>query len=144
MNKEKIKDLLDKGRDGKYKEVVENYLCLSKPEQSDRLAMFAYADALYELGRDVESLKAYIDFVNQHPNEKATSFALFSAAVSLKNLDLQKEALEILHLIKSNHEGLKEEIEDSNKKIKLQFQAKTIFKALSYSPGISSKGGSKK
>jgi len=47
--------------------------------------------------------------------------------------------LEVLLLIKSNHKGLEEEIEDSNKKIKLQFQAKTIFKNLSYHSGTSSK-----
>jgi len=88
MDEEKIKTLLAKGRYGKYKDVVEDYLHLSKSKQLDRLAMFAYADALYELGRDIESLKAYIDFINQHPNEKATDFALFGAAVSLKNLDL--------------------------------------------------------
>lgn len=133
MNEEKIKALLLKSRDSKHGEVIEDYLCLSKSEKSDRLTMYAYAEALYELGRDVESLKAYIDFVNEHPNEKATNYALFGAAMSLKNLDLESEALEILYLIKPSHEGLEKEIEESNEKIKLQFQAKAILKNLSYS-----------
>ncbi|MCP3673835.1 MAG: hypothetical protein GY829_05115 [Gammaproteobacteria bacterium] len=131
MNEEKVKALLAKARNGKHKEVVEDYTNLSQAEKLDRLTMYAYADALYELGRDIESLKSYVEFANHYPNEKATNYALFGAAVSLKNLDLQKEALEVLRLIKSEHEGLKEEIEDCNKKIRLQFQAKTIFKSLS-------------
>jgi TolA-binding protein len=91
------------------------------------MVMLAYADSLYELGNDVASLDAYLAFVMKHPKSKADDVALLGAAMALKNLDLQEEAMHFLQLINPEHQGLDQEIEHSHKILSEQAKARAIL-----------------
>lgn len=122
-----VRAILKKSRDGKYEEVVDGFLALSEQDRFNEVAMMAYADSLYELGKDVDSLDSYLKYISHYPNGRAVDVALFGAAMTLKNLDLQEEAFHVLQHISPEHNGLNEEIEHSNKILSEQAKAKNIL-----------------
>lgn len=122
-----VRSVLKKCRDGKYEEVVNGFLALSEQDKFNEVAMMAYADSLYELGKDVDSLDSYLKYISHYPNGRALDVALFGAAMTLKNLDLQEEAFHVLKHISPDHNGLNEEIEHSNKVLSEQEKAKSIL-----------------
>jgi len=88
----------------------------SKLQESGMLLMMA-ADCFYELGRDIEALKTYAEYLKNHPTGKASNFALFNSAICLKNLYLEEEAKKILLLVNESHPGLNNEMKDSNERL---------------------------
>ena len=74
-------------------------------QKSGRMIM-AKGDACYELGNDLDALLSYSDYINLHSNERGIGFALFGAAMCMKNMDLQAEAQMILLRIDPAHVGV--------------------------------------
>lgn len=127
MGKIDIGLILENGKNNKHDEVVKCFKMLDEQDKLNEMVMMAYADSLYELGDDVASLDAYLNFVMQHAESKAVDVALFGAAVALKNLDLQDEAANILTLIHPEHNGLDEEIEHSRRLLSEQTKARAML-----------------
>lgn len=76
------------------------------------------SDCLYELGHDIKALEGYIEYCKRYPRGRARNFALFNAAICLKNSGAEEEAVEILALVKKNHQGLNAELIDSVNRVK--------------------------
>ncbi len=118
----------EKGNEQKYSEAVEYFDRLNEAEKANETVMLAYADYLYELGNDLSALSSYLHLVEQHPNGKTVNVALFGAAMTLKNMDLQDEALRVLLLIDSCHEGLEKELAHSSLILDKQTKAKDVLR----------------
>lgn len=127
MNDEDIFILLDKVNAKKYEDFIESYLLLNESNKQDRDLMMAYGDSLYELGRDAEAIDAYLRYAQNFPERRGVDFALFGAAMALKNIGLEVEALYLLQLIRQDHANLSDEILDSKKKIDVQNQCRDIL-----------------
>lgn len=123
MNDEGIRILLENVKANKYAEFVENYLVLSESDKQDSDLMMAYADSLYELGRDAEAIDVYLRYALNFSKRRGVDFALFGAAMALKNIGLEVEALYLLTLLKPDHTNLSNEILDSKQKINIQNQS---------------------
>jgi hypothetical protein len=108
------------GRDAEF---INGYETLNESDRLDRDLMMAYGDALYELERDAECIRVYLDFALVHPNERGKDFALYGAAMAFKNIGLYAEALFLLILVKPDHGERNEEISHSERKIEVQRQA---------------------
>lgn len=135
MNTDEISILLKEGSENKHQEVVERYLMLDEEDKLNEMAMMAYADSLYELGNDLASLEAYLNVVSLHVGGKVVDVALFGAAMTLKNLDLQEEAFHVLKLISPNYDGLDKELEHSFKLLSEQAKARIILEKLQIKSG---------
>ena len=130
MNSE-TKEVYDKAWEsfcaGKHEDALA--IIKSSPSQiqaSGAISIIA-ADSLYELGKDLEALNAYRQYLEKHPSGRASSFALFNAAICLKNIGAEEEALEVLKQVPDGHENLKEEIADSNKRLQRISEAREVF-----------------
>jgi len=128
MNDEEIQMLLENVEANKYAEFIESYLVLSESDKQDPDLMMAYADSLYELGRDAEAIDTYLRYVQSHPKRRGVDFALFGAAMAFKNIGLEAEALYLLKLIKLDLTNLSNEILDSKQKIDIQNQGIDILR----------------
>lgn len=128
MNDEDILILLDNVKAKKYEEFVESYSLLNESDKQDPDLMMAYGDSLYELGRDAEAIDAYLKYAQSYPKRRGVDFALFGAAMALKNIGLEVEALYLLKLIKPDHDNLSNEILDSKKNIDIQNQCIDILR----------------
>ena len=103
----------------------------SSPEvQASGAILIVAADSLYELGKDLEALQAYILYLEKHPTGRASSFALFNSAICLKNIGAEDEAIEVLKLVPDGHEGLQKEVADSLNRVNRLEQARKLFKKL--------------
>jgi len=120
MNDEDIFILLDNMNANNRSAFVEKYSMLNESDKKDPDLMMAYADSLYELGRDAEAIDAYLMYAQIYPKKRGADFALFGAAMALKNIGLEVEALYLLKLIKPDHPNLSNEILDSKQKIDIQ------------------------
>lgn len=89
--------------------------------------IIARGDAHYELGQDIEALKAYADYLRSFPSGAARGFALFSAAMCLKNLDMQPEAGLLLEKIAPAHPDLEKELQHSRQILEKQQLAREIL-----------------
>jgi hypothetical protein len=103
-------------------------------QKSGRMIM-AKGDAFYELGNDLDALLSYSDYINLYPDEHGIGFALFGAAMCMKNMDLQAEAQMILLRIDPAHEGVENELAHSAEIIEKQRNAKSIFLELKLPEG---------
>jgi len=130
MIKGNIESFLKKARENRHDDAVKYFLTLDESDKLNHLVMMAYADSLYELGKDVISLDAYTKCAFQHPDKETVNFALFGAALALKNLDLQDDAFQVLKMIDPGHEGLAKEIEHSLKILNEQKKAKESVEKL--------------
>lgn len=106
----RILDLIDHER---YEEALSAFEGLSVNWKKKGRLIIARGDCFYELGKDVEALECYLWYVKVFPQGFARNFALFGAAVCLKNLDLQEEALKLLERIDEGHEGKQRELAHS-------------------------------
>lgn len=99
------------------------------PEESKRQGrmVIAKGDALYELGRDLDALESYAEYLKSFPEEAGRDYALFSAAMCLKNLDLQVEARDLLEKVSPDHEGLEKELTHSELMLEKQKAAREII-----------------
>ncbi|EGW21448.1 hypothetical protein Mettu_0208 [Methylobacter tundripaludum SV96] len=122
MNDEDIRILLENVNAKKHAEFIESYLVLNESDKQDPDLMMAYADSLYELGRDAEAIDAYLRYAQSYPKRRGVNFALFGAAMAFKNIGLEVEALYLLKLVNPNHTNLNNEILDSKQKIDIQNQ----------------------
>ena len=100
---------------------------LTENDQNHGRMIIAKADAYYELKNDIEALSWYLKYYQIYPNGGGVGFALFSAAMCLKNLDLQPEAYSLLQLAPQDHFGLQKEIEDSKESLAKQKQARDLL-----------------
>jgi len=128
MNDEDISILLDSVKEKNHAAFVENYTILNESYKKDPDLMMAYADSLYELGRDVEAIDAYLRYAQSYPKRRGVNFALFGAAMAFKNIGLEVEALYLLNLVNPEHTNLSNEILDSKQKIDIQNEGMDVLK----------------
>jgi|GEM_PF-4474354 len=122
MDQNHIATLLEKALSDQ-SEFVNAYLALGIADKEHPELLFAYADCLYELERDGEAIETYLNYASRYPEERGYSFAIFGAAMALKNMGLEAEALELLEFINPEHENLDQEIVDCKKRIDIQIRA---------------------
>ena len=127
MTDDNIKKLLAYRNCEQYTHVIEAYKKLNHKDQNNKFFLMAYGDSSYEQGDDLEALRAYLAFATQHPKNEGRNYALFGAAVALKNLQLQAEAKSVLDLIDKSHLELKEEMVHSVEILHKQTMAKEIL-----------------
>jgi tetratricopeptide (TPR) repeat protein len=120
----KILDHLDEER---YEDVINAIDNLGDHARSHPRIFMAKGDAFYELGRDVDALEAYLECISKYPNASTASYAKFGAAMCLKNLHLQSEALRILETIDLDQPNRQDELNDSYERIAKQRAALHIL-----------------
>jgi len=81
------------------------------------------------LKKDLDALSEYVEYCRNYPSGRGLGFALFGAAMCLKNLELQDEAFLILQMVPADHFGLLAEIEDSKARLKKQSDARDLLKS---------------
>jgi hypothetical protein len=118
---EHILALIDEGL---VQKALEGIKCLPENDRHDSRIVIAKADALYELKDDVAALDVYLTYVDNFPATKGIDFALFGAAMCLKNLLLQVEARDMLLRVSPGHGDVGDELAHSAKKIIIQTQAR--------------------
>jgi len=125
---EMLRSFLKCAKEKEYEKVISTYKVLSEEDQLDSQALYYLAGAFYAIEDDVKSLREYCKFVKLYPENRATNYAKMGMVACLKNLELHDQALEVLLSMPSNHKGVLEEQEYINKVIRLQFQAKSIYR----------------
>ena len=84
----------------------------------------------YEAGDDVETLRLIDEFLASDKCKEKHPYALFTAAVSLENLGLYEQALELLDRLPKSYPDLKKERSQNMKEVKRQRKAMKIFSAI--------------
>lgn len=97
----------------KFQEVIKMITDSPEELQETGAILILLADSYYEVRNDLKALECYAKYIVSYPNGRALQFALFNASISLKNLGLEEKAKEVLDLIKLDHPGLDNEIQDS-------------------------------
>lgn len=128
MTIDSIESFLGKARENKHTEVVQDYLSLDDVDKYNPDVLMAYADSLYELSLEADAIDVYLNYASLYPNTRGSGFALYGAAMAFKNLELHKDALYLMSLIKTkaNHPKLDDEISHSNKVLNEQNRATAI------------------
>lgn len=119
--------LVKHAENGEYLSVIEEFTALDDIYRQDKKAMYYYAEALYECEDDLVALKAYIDFINLHPNEIAVGYALIGVALCLRNLDLSEELINILSWLEPDYQTVTRDYFETGQLDNMQKKAKSIL-----------------
>jgi len=128
--KRRRKEVISLYEKGNFLEARSKIFLLPQKEQNHGSMIMANADCLYEEGDDLNALREYLRYLELFPKGKAKNYVLFGIAMILKNLDLQKEAFNILKLVDHDHCGLGKEKEESLAILEKQKEATIILSSL--------------
>jgi hypothetical protein len=112
---------------GEFSRAIELVDRLDFGENQHPRMLFVRADSLYDLGDDLGALEGYVGYLVRFPNGHRKNYALMAIAMVMKNLSLEAEALAVLRLVDSEHEGLGKEVEDSEAKLGVQKKAREML-----------------
>jgi hypothetical protein len=124
-----ILDLVEAER---YEDALSAINALPENESDHGRMIFARGDCLYELGDDLKAMTQYLRYLEKFPQGRGRNHALMCVAVSLKNLQLQREARLVLAKIADDHSGRSEEIAHSDEILAKQEEALELVAGLGH------------
>lgn len=122
-------EFLALAREDRHSDVLKAFGRLAPSDRDKPVVMMAYGDSLYEMGEDVRAIEVYLTFANRFPRTRAAGFALYGAAMAMKNLGLMHEALRLLESIecKENHPELEGHLASAEDRLEKQSSARDLF-----------------
>lgn len=115
---------------GDFEKAVELHALLPQGQERHARVLFAKADSLYEMGKDLESLTEYVRYLSAFPGGKGRDYAKMAIVAVLKNLHLDSLALDYLQSVAGTHPGRSKEIAESHDVLRKQEDALRILSKL--------------